>query len=502
MFETDGLTATIYGFLDAGVGVATGVVGFPVTGVINKLKPIWKPALNEKVGLDIALGAAATGTRSAFISKHVGLNVASDSLLTAATHGIGAGLIIIAGDDPGASISQNEQDSRYYGKMAEIPVLEPHGVQHVYDSIITAFDVSEELSVPIIVRITDRLLKTGGTLERSPVKRVPSVRIRKDIWKLTHLGRHQQYLQKSYPQLVKFAETTVLTEEHGTGAVGIISAGYASVLVEETVEATDTIAHLKLGLTNPLCERRIATFLEEHQKVIVIEEGAPVIEEAIRGKVLGKLTGHLPRAGALTHEDVERALTYVEADYIAAKLRVETLESRGYIASICQDCPFLPFYHALGELETMVAGDMGCVIKTANPPLNLLDVAYSLGSAIGVATGFEHAGVAVLGDYAFLHSGIDGLLSAILFKQSVKVFVLENRVSAITGGQPTPEASDLINAICRNYGVIYKVVDAQSCSEAALNDLLQTVNNTTGMIVVVIKGTCQKYGACREERQD
>ncbi len=495
MSDTTGLTAIIYGLLDAGVGVATGIVGFPVTDVIDKLRPIWRHALNEKVGLDIALGATATGTRSVFISKHVGLNVASDSLITAATHGIGAGLVIIAGDDPGASKSQNEQDSRHYGRIAEIPVLEPHGVQHTYNSILKAYEVSQQLSIPFIIRTTDRLLNMEGTLERSPVTDIPSVRIRKDVWQLTHLGRHQRYFQEVQPQLVKFAETTDLNEEYGAGTVGIISAGYASVLVEEIVEKMENIAHLKLGLTNPLCERRIATFLEGHRKVIVVEEGAPIIEEAICGRVLGKLSGHVPRTGALTHNDVERALGYVEADYFAAKLDVEALEDRGYLASVCDNCPFLPFYHALNKLNVPVAGDMGCVIKTANPPFKLLDVAFSLGSAIGVATGFEPAGVAVLGDFAFLHSGLNALLSAILFKQSVKVFVLENRVSAITGGQPTPEASDLIGAICRNYGVSHKIVDAQRFSEAAMDGLLQMVNNVTGIMVVVIKARCAKY--CR-----
>ncbi len=189
----------------------------------------------------------------------------------------------------------------------------------------------------------------------------------------------------------------------------------------------------------------------------------------------------------------------MEADYFAAKLGAETLEDRGYMASVCDNCPFLPFYHALRKLNVPVAGDMGCVIKTANPPFKLLDVAFSLGSAIGIATGFEPAGVAVLGDFAFLHGGLNALLSAILFKQSVKVFVLENRVSAITGGQSTPEASDLISAICRNYGVSYRIVDARRCSEAAMEGLLQMVNNVTGIMVVVIKARCAKYAACRED---
>lgn len=495
MFETDGLTATVYALLDSSVGVATGVVGFPVTGLIDQLKPIWRAAINEKVGLDVALGASATGTRSAFISKHVGLNVASDSLITAATHGIGAGLLVLAGDDPGARLSQNEQDSRYYGKMAEIPVIEPHGIQNMYDAIREAYSVSEQLSVPIVVRITDHLLKMDGTVERSAAEPCPSVRSKKEIWELTLLGRHQYFHKYTYPEMVRFAETTALNKESGTGALGIISTGYASALVEETISDWGDIAHLKLGVANPLCERRIAMFLGERERAIVVEEGAPVVEEAIRGKVLGKYSGHLPRTGALTHKDIERALRFIEADYVAAKQDVETLESRGYAAHVCDDCPFLPFYRALGSLDTIVAGDMGCVIKTANPPLGLVDVAYSLGSAIGVATGFEQGGFAVLGDHAFLHGGIEALLSAILFKQSVKVVVLENKISAITGGQPTPEVSDLISTVCRNYGIFYRAVDAQQCSEAGFKNLLRMVSEITGIAVVVIKGTCQKH--CR-----
>ncbi|MGB9211531.1 MAG: indolepyruvate ferredoxin oxidoreductase, partial [Halobacteriota archaeon] len=177
MFKTDGLNALTYGIFDAGAGVATGVIGFPVTKIIENLRPIWIPAANEKVGIDLALGAAASGTRSVFVTKHVGLNVASDSLITAATHGIGAGLVVIAGDDPGAKLSQNEQDSRYYGKIAEIPVMDPYSARNAYDCALEAFELSALLSVPIIVRITGRLLNTGGVVERVP----PARRVSKSI---------------------------------------------------------------------------------------------------------------------------------------------------------------------------------------------------------------------------------------------------------------------------------------------------------------------------------
>ncbi|MGA3358664.1 MAG: thiamine pyrophosphate-dependent enzyme [Halobacteriota archaeon] len=493
MFKTDGLHALTWGIFDAGVGVATGVLGYPVTKIIDNLKPIWISTANEKVGLDLALGASASGTLSVFVAKHVGLNVAADSLITAATHGIGAGLVVIAGDDPGAKLSQNEQDSRYYGKLAEIPVMEPHSASNAYYCALRAFELSGQLSVPAIVRVTSRLLNMEGNIERVLSESPRGRSVGKSVWDLTHLGRHQYLLKYKYPKMLEFAETTELTEESGTGVIGVVSTGYASAVVDDAIEGRGDVAHLRLGMVNPLCHRRIDSFLEEHSRVLVIEEGAPLVEESIRGKVLGKLSGHVPRFGELTSDDVNRALNYVEADYIATQFDVETLQNRHYMEEICEDCPFLPLYRALANVDIMIAGDMGCVIRTANPPLNLIDVAYSLGSAIGVASGFEHGGIAILGDFAFLHSGITALISALVFKRNVKVFVLENRISAITGGQQTPEVSDLVSAICRNYGISYKIVNATETDETLFENLVRATSNSTGALVVVVKASCPKY---------
>ncbi len=493
MFKTDGLNALTYGIFDAGVGIATGVVGYPVTKIIENLKPIWISTANEKVGLDLALGASASGTPSVFVAKHVGLGVAADSLITAATHGVGAGLVVIAGDDPGAKLSQNEQDSRYYGKLAEIPVMEPHSASNAYDCALRAFELSRDLSVPTIVRVTNKLLNTEGTIERVLSEPPPGKSIEKSIWDLTHLGRHQHLIKYKYPKMLEFAETTELNEETGTGVIGIVSAGCASTVVDDAIDGRGDVAHLRLGMVYPLCQRRIDSFLEDHDRVLIIEEGAPFVEESIRGKVLGKLSGHVPRFGELTSDNVNRALNYVEADYITAQFDVETLLSRGYTEEICEDCPFLPLYRALATVDMMIAGDMGCIIRTASPPLGAIDVAYSLGSAIGVASGFEHGGIAVLGDFAFLHSGVTALISALVFKRNVKVFVLENRISAITGGQQTPAVSDLIGAICRNYGISHKIVNATEMSETSFMTLLRATSNSTGVLVVIVRALCPKY---------
>jgi indolepyruvate ferredoxin oxidoreductase alpha subunit len=373
--------------------------------------------------------------------------------------------------------------------------MDPHSAHNAYDCALEAFELSAQLSVPIIVRITGRLLNTQGVIERAPPARRISKGIDKSIWTLTHLGRHQHFLRDTYPKMVQFAETTDLNEQDGAGAIGIVSAGYASTVVDDAIQGRDDVVHLKLGVVNPPCERRIDSFLEERNRVLVVEEGSPLIEESVHAKVLGKLSGHVPRCGELTPNDVIKALTYIEADYISAKFDVETLETRPYTVDICDDCPFLPFYRAFGQVDAMIAGDMGCVIRTASPPFKLIDVAYSLGSAIGVASGFEQGGFAILGDYAFLHSGIAALTSAAVFKRNVKVFVLENQMSAITGGQPAPEIADLIGAVCRNYGITYKLVDAAEMNEMSFADLLRAANNSTGTLVVVIRAACPKYGS-------
>ena len=493
MFKTDGLNALRYGILDAGAGVASGIVGYPVTEIIESLRPIWIPAVNEKVALDVVLGASASGTRSVFVAKHVGLNVASDSLITAATHGVGAGLVVIAGDDPGAKFSQNEQDSRYYGKIAEIPVMDPYSVRNAYECVLEAFELSARLSVLTIIRITGRLLKAEGVIERKPPTQHTRKNINTSVWNLTHLGRHQYFLKKTFPQILQFAETTELNEQGGSGDIGVISAGYAATLVDDAIQGRGDVAHLKLGIINPLCQRRIDSFLEQRSRVLVVEEGSPLIEESVRAKVLGKLSGHLPRFGELTSSDVLKALAFVEADFMSAKFDVETVETRPYTVEICDDCPFLPFYRALGKVDTMIAGDMGCVIRTASPPFQLIDTAYSLGSAVGVASGFEEGGLALLGDYAFLHSGVAALISAAVFKRNVKVFILENNVSAITGGQQTPEIADLASAVCRNYGITYKLIDAMKTDEKSFERLLRGAINTTGTLVVVLRAACPKY---------
>lgn len=208
----NGLEAIVSGIIDSSVKKATGVPGYPITDLMealgdNNIRHEW--SINEKVALEMALGSSVCGKRCAVITKHVGMNILSDPLVTSAIHTIGAGVVIFAGDDPGIEKSQNEQDSRFYGSIAEVPVFDPGTTENAYLCVKEAFILSEKVRTPVIIRLTDRLLKSNGNFVR---KNEPyqSKKIDKNIWHLTMLGKHQRFHAESYPQMCKYAETSKL----------------------------------------------------------------------------------------------------------------------------------------------------------------------------------------------------------------------------------------------------------------------------------------------------
>jgi indolepyruvate ferredoxin oxidoreductase alpha subunit len=228
-----GLEAAVYALSDCNVKIVTGVPGFPITdlmeNITGKIKNEW--SLNEKVALELAFGSSISGNRSAVITKHVGMNILADPLVSSATHTIGAGVVIFAGDDPGIQKSQNEQDSRFYGLVAEVPVFDPSTPKALYQSIIDGFLLSEDTKAPVIIRITDRLLKSEGNIERTG-KSSPSASFDKKIWHLTMLGKHQRFHKESYPKMCSYAEGSTLNSYKYRGKSGIISSGFPSSLVE------------------------------------------------------------------------------------------------------------------------------------------------------------------------------------------------------------------------------------------------------------------------------
>ncbi|MFZ2410939.1 MAG: thiamine pyrophosphate-dependent enzyme [Candidatus Methanoperedens sp.] len=479
----NGLHAIVAGLADSGVKIVTGVPGFPITELMEAvgdgIKHEW--SVNEKVALELALGSSVCGERSAVITKHVGMNILADPLVTSATHTIGAGVVIIAGDDPGTQKSQNEQDSRFYGLIAEVLVFDPSSPEAAYLSIKEAFELSEKVSAPAIIRISDRMLKSKGkfTRKREPIS--PQY-INKNIWRLTMLGKHQLFHGKSFLEMCEYAESSNLNMYKKRGNVGIISSGFPSSMVDSIIPPD--FSHLSLGIVNPLPVELINRFICEHDRVLIVEETEPVIEKQLSKRVLGKLTGHM-NYGIVEVGDIQKAIGNIHKDTVMEEILPQTIDERG-ARPICDDCPYLPLYNAIKELNVPVAGDLGCSIMTASPPLSLLDAAFSLGSSISTASGFNRKGIAIIGDFGLAHSGIAGLINAVHNKHELVVVVLQNEVAAMTGGQVAPDLTGLVSFYVKDT----EIIDPQ---DNDLKSRLLKKLKRKGISVVLARGRCPRY---------
>ncbi len=479
-----GLEAAMYALSDCDIKRATGVPGFPIIDLMEnltvKIKKEW--SVNEKVALELALGSSINGERSAVITKHVGMNVLSDPLVSSTTHTIGAGVVIFAGDDPGIQKSQNEQDSRFYGPVAEVPVFDPSTAQALYQSIIDAFVLSEDTKAPVIIRITDRLLKSKGSIERTG-KSSPSVSFDKKIWHLTMLGKHQRFHLESYPKMCSYAETSALNYYNKKGKCGIISSGFPSSLVESVIP--ENVSHLSLGVVNPLPLALINRFINEHERVLVVEETETFIERQLSGRVLGKLTGHLPY-GLVEAGDIQTAIGNFGEDTVERTIKPQTIAERG-ARPVCEDCPYLPLYDAVKELGVPVAGDLGCSILTSAPPMSLLDAAFALGSSVSTACGFTRKGIAIVGDFGLAHSGIAGLINAVHNKHELVVIVLQNELAAMTGGQSVPDLTGLVSSYIRDTEII------DLSAETEIKKILEKKLAKKGISAILARARCPRY---------
>lgn len=570
----NGFEALYFAAIDSDVTLIAGVPGYPVTSLMelflktdnsstssiktdNSSTPTRSSTYrarwltNEKVALEIALGASVSGKRALVLVKHVGMNLLSDPLITSVTHTIGAGLVIIAGDDPGVKGSQNEQDSRWYGRIAEVAVFDPVDPDAAYKTLRRAYELSEETRVPVIIRVTAGLEKSKGKVRRLPASSAVHPGFDRSIWSLRMVEKHQHFHSQVYPVLEAEAENTDLNEikggteeieadaqtseqkgvERSKGVneverIGIISSGFAASIVEDTLKKSGCysgVSHLVLNLVNPLPLQKIGNFLKNNRRVLVAEESEPFIEEQIRisGNVYGKKTGHLPY-GQIMPEDLEFALEHIEEETVSVPVdTVRTESGKKGRAAICEDCPYLPLYHFLRVPDVQVAGDMGCSVRSAPEPLAAVDVSFALGSAISVACGFEKKGIAVIGDFALAHSGILGLLTAASEGYEVLVLVLQNEVAAMTGGQNVPDLRKVVEAIVPDVSFFdldgeerkedsYREKESKSNTQqetgkevgkerkkpvpiSELSDLITEKLALPGISVIFIKGQCRKY---------
>jgi len=475
----NGIDAVRLAVADAGVESITYVPGYPVTSLAEAL--LAKVSVSEKVALEIALGASVTGARSIVLVKQVGMNVLADPLAISATHTIGAGLVVIAGDDIGPKGSQAEMDSRSYGALAELPVLDPRDTSTLYASILEAYQLSEWLRVPTIVRVTEQLLSCEGPDLQSRPARGCGLKFDRTVWELTAKGRHLKHHRDILRVAEEASEATLLNRLQISGNIGILAGGFPASLVSDL-----GVSFLCLGYSYPLPWKTIKRFVDGHRVVLVAEEPEPFIESQLTmsSKVRGKLTGHLPR-GPLKRQDLVSALEHIDQDQVSLPVHYESASERGY-AGICPDCPFIPLYRALGKLDVPVAGDAGCVIKATREPYNSVDVVFGLGSSIGVASGFQKKGVAALGDFALAHSALQGLVNAVWQGRDLLVVVFKNGIAATTGGQEAPDLQELLEAL-----VPVTRVDLPA-NESDLELLLKRELQETGTRVVVAEGRCSR----------
>jgi indolepyruvate ferredoxin oxidoreductase alpha subunit len=514
--DITGLEAIYLAAIDSNVKFITAVAGYPMTAVAdhffenknssncnecNNYDIHW--FTNEKAALEAALGASVTGRRSIVMVKHVGMNVLSDPLMTAMMHTIGSGLVILAGDDPGAKASQNEQDSRFYGAISETAVFDPSTPQNTYDSLSRAFELSEEAKVPVIMRITDRLEKERQKISRTRINSKANVKekvLDRSIWKLTMHGKHQRFHIESEPILIHESENSRFNHIAINGdKVGIVSSGYPSFIVDKILSTQlvySSYSHLSLGMVSPFPEKLVKSFIEQHEHILVVEESETFIETHISTcceKVLGKRTGHLPFS-MVEKEHVDFAFENIDKDEVSEYTDVQTILSRGS-KPICSDCPFMPLYNVLHDIRP-VAGDMGCSIRTAPDPLNAVNTGFALGGAISTACGFPGKGIAVIGDFGLAHSGIIGLINAVENGFDILAIILQNDVAAMTGGQGAPDLKKVVKALvpdttCINIDELLDSEGKDACSEYIKN-IIQAKIEDKGVSVIYIEGQCTK----------
>ena len=442
-----GNEAIAQGAYEAGVKVASGYPGTPSTEILENLAKYegvyaeWAP--NEKVGLEVAIGASMANARALAAMKHVGVNVAADPLFTLSYTGVEGGLVLVSADDPNLYSSQNEQDNRYYAKFAKIPMLEPTDSQEAKELVKTAFQISEEYDTPVMLRVTTRISHSKTIVdigERTELDR--KAEFVKDIPKYVMVPAHAQKRHVLVEERLKKLEelsNEFNKLEYNQKELGIITSGVAYQYAKEVFPDA---SYLKLSMSYPLPKELLREFSENVGEIYVIEELEPFIEEQV--KVMGisvKGKDYLPICGELNPNIVRKAFLNEEIDEESIQPGPQPIPVRPPV--LCPGCPHRGVFYVLKKLRLNVTGDIGCYTLSTLPPLSALHTCICMGSSIGIAHGIDKAGerqktVAVIGDSTFIHSGITGLINIVYNTGTSTVIILDNRTTAMTGGQAHP----------------------------------------------------------------
>jgi indolepyruvate ferredoxin oxidoreductase alpha subunit len=441
---------------ESGVKVAAAYPGTPSTEMMEVIATYpdlyaeW--SVNEKVSLEVAIGCAYAGSRAFCCMKHVGMNVASDALMTLTLTGVIGGLVIAIADDVGLSSSQNEQDSRYWGRFAHVPVMEPADSQEAYEMTLAAYELSEQFQVPVILRMTtrinhvkslvtvgERMAHVGAGFKKEPARfvMVPG-----------NAGKRIPLMFAREENLRALAEVSPFNfiEAGSDRRVGFITSGPAYMHVKESFPNAPV---LKLGLSCPVPFEKCRELASMVDQVVVVEEVEPLVETELKAqgiKVLGKEI--LPRQGELSPNVLRPAIAKLLGEIVPEVQSTAALQVFPRPPTMCVACPHLGVYYTLSQVRNIsIAGDIGCYTLGAGHPWNALDTCVSMGASMGVALGMDKGRgesdkdkriLAVIGDSTFLHMGMQGLLDIVYNKGNVTVLLLDNRAVGMTGGQDNP----------------------------------------------------------------
>ena len=469
--------AIAQGALDAGL---SGVYAYPGTPSTEITEYIQNSQLavqrgvhsrwctNEKTAMEQALGMSFMGKRALVCMKHVGLNVCADPFVNSAMTGVNGGLVVLAADDPSMHSSQDEQDSRFYGKFAMMPTLEPSNQQEAYDMMALAFDLSEKVNLPVLVRVTTRMAHSRSAVlikEKAREENALNYDAKASNWVLLPVNarKRNDVVTGQQPELEQMAASSKYNDycDGKDHSLGIIACGIGYNYVMENFPKGSPYPILKIS-QYPLPKEMVRKMTLECRSVLIVEEGQPFVEEQVRGVmpgnayIKGRLSGELPRTGELTPDLVATALGFkVHENYAPC----EDVVPRP--PAFCQGCGHRDVYTALNEVlkdypDARVFGDIGCYTLGFLPPFKAIHSCVDMGASIGMAKGAADAGqwpsVAVIGDSTFTHSGMTGLLDAINENSNITVIISDNLTTAMTGGQDSA-GTNKFEAICRGLGL-------------------------------------------------
>ncbi len=506
-----GNAAVARGAYEAGVNVVASYPGTPSTEIteeIVKFEEIyaeWSP--NEKVAAEVAIGASIGGARAMSCMKHVGLNVMADPVFTVSYTGVNGGLVFCVADDPGMHSSQNEQDSRHYAKASKIMMLEPSDSTDCRDMTKRAFELSEQFDTPVFIRLSTRVSHSQSLVELNDRNEIELKPYEKNIQKYVMMPamaiKRHVVVEDRIAALKQFAdESDINTVERNGSKIGVISAGIAYMYAKEALG--DKADYLKLGMVYPLPEKKIIDFAKAHDKIYVVEELDPIIEEHIRAlgiEVIGKEAFTL--LGEYTPAMIKKAVLGETSPESTAL--DETIPVRPPV--MCAGCPHRGTFYVLKKLGLVVSGDIGCYTLGATMPLQSVDTTICMGASVSAAHGMAKARgkefnkklVSVIGDSTFMHSGITGLVDIVYNKGANTVIILDNSITGMTGHQDNPttgrtirgEETRQVNLItlCKAVGV-ERVVVADPFDIKHFEEVVKTEVEADEPSVIIAQRPC------------